>query len=245
MRVVTEVAIVILAGLVPAVGFSADAKLPAFDAAGFAAPVANPYFPLTPGVVRHLRGTILADDGRLLPFERVSTVTGPGPVILGVQTVTIRDEEFQDGRVTESSRDYFATDSKGAAWYFGEDVTQYSYDAKGALIEKKAGANWQAGKNGALPGIMILKQPIVGETLFRAHAPADDEMEFSRTTATNETRTVPAGTYPQTVLLYTESATDPELRDKTWWARDVGLVRVEEDLSPAGDAPKVIAELVN
>jgi hypothetical protein len=35
------------------------------------------------------------------------------------------------------------------------------------------------------------------------------------------------------------------LRDKTWWARDVGLVRVEEDLSPAGDAPKVIAELVN
>lgn len=69
-----------------------------------------------------MRGTIQTDDGKVLPFERVRTVTGPGPVILGVQTTTIRDEEFEDGHVAESSLDYFATDAKGAAWYFGEDV---------------------------------------------------------------------------------------------------------------------------
>lgn len=244
MRVMTDVAIAMLVAVVPSVGWSADATLPAFDPAGFAVPMANPYFPLKPGVVRHMRGTTQADDGKLLPFERVRTVTGLGPVILGVQTITILDEEFEDGRVTESSQDYFATDATGAAWYFGEDVIQYSYDEKGALIEKKAGANWKAGTNGAKPGIMIRMEPVAGETLFRAHAPADNEMEFSRVTGADETLTVPAGPYQHTVRLYTESTTDPELRDNTWWAKDIGLIRVEEDLSPAGDAPKVIAELV-
>ena len=217
--------------------------LPVFDAARFARPVANDYFPMETGTTRRLTGTIAADDGSRLPYLRVRTITGPGPVITGVQTIAILDEEFEDGRIIERSRDYYATDDAGAVWYFGEDVTEFAYDHAGVLTDEHPGAEWKAGVNGASPGIVITAGPISAGPVFKAYAPGENEMEYNLAAGTALSLTVPAGDYTDVVRVLTLSTADPALRDYSWWARGVGLIRVEEDLSPKLDAPKVIAAL--
>src|SRR5881296_736812 len=92
---------VLLAGLAAA---SQDA--PAHAAANpnpssFTAPKANPYFPLTPGLVLRYRGT----DGPERFRERLA-VTDRTKTILGVRTRVIRDVlRRADGTIAESTRD--------------------------------------------------------------------------------------------------------------------------------------------
>ena len=229
--------------LVPALAIAAEPTLPTFDAAQFAQSVPNDFFPLQVGSVHRLTGTILADDGSRLPFLRVRSVPGLGPVILGVQTTILLDEEYQDGRIVERSSDYHATDASGTVWYFGEAVSEFSYDDAGALTDTHPGKSWVAGVDGALPGIVLTQGPMPEVEVFMAHAPAAGEMEFSKGVDDGMVITVPAGTFPDTVKILTQSTTDPDLREFTWWAKGMGLIRVEEDLSPAFDAPKVVVEL--
>ena len=59
---------------------------PAFNPAAFTNPVQNPYFPLTPGLLTHLRGT----DGEERFLEKVR-VTHRTKLIAGVSAVVVRD----------------------------------------------------------------------------------------------------------------------------------------------------------
>ncbi len=222
----------------------AEPVLPAFDAAAFADGMANPYFPLDAGKVSTLKGTIVGDDGTPGPFTFVRTILGQGPVVMGVQTVAIQDDEYEGDLLTERSVDYYATDAAGAVWYFGEDVTVYAYDTAGALTGTSGGATWRAGTDGAEPGIVLRAVPVTEPPMFRAHAPNAKEMEFSVAETGLPPMTVPAGTYGDVVRVYTESTADAELRDYTYWAKGSGLIAMAEDLSAAKDAPKVSAELV-
>lgn len=222
----------------------ADPVLPVFDAGAFANGMANLYFPLDAGKVSTLKGTITGDDGTPGPFTFVRTILGQGPVVMGVQTVAIQDDEYEGDLLTERSIDYYATDAAGAVWYFGEDVTVYAYDAAGALTGTSGGATWRAGTDGAEPGIALRAVPVAGPPMFRAHAPKAKEMEFSVAEPGLPPMTVPAGTYADVVRVYTESTADAELRDYTYWAKGAGLIAMAEDLSAAKDTPKVSAELV-
>ncbi len=209
----------------------ADALLPAFDAGNFTAPRPNPYFPMEQGQVATLTGTIQTGGGAE-PFSLIRTINGPGPILLGVQTVAILDDEYEGGLLTESSLDYFATDNAGAVWYFGEDVTAYEYDDAGTLVSKGQAPSWTAGVDGAEPGIVIEVEPVLAKPMFRAHAPKADETEFSVVESLGEQ-----------VVVYTESTTDAELRDRSTYARGIGLIKIEEDLSADKTDPVISAVL--
>ena len=116
---------------IPGAARAAEPVLPPFDAAAFAAPKTNPYMPLKIGTSSTLAGT--RTDGEAIAEYAVLTVQGPGPVILDVPTTLVLDEAFEDGRMVERTFDYFATDSDGNVWYFGEDVTNFRYDDAGLL----------------------------------------------------------------------------------------------------------------
>lgn len=225
----------------PLAAAAATPALPVFDAANFAQPRPNAYFPLAAPAPVTFAGTIAAQDGSLLPFTRIRTVVGPGPVVLGVQTTAIRDDEYEGLSLSESSTDYYATDKDGAVWYFGEDVRAFTYDAAGRQTGEGPGPSWIAGKDEALPGIILRAKPATTEVLFRAHAPKAQEMEFSTVVAVGLTDTVPAGKYADVVKVYTESAADPELREYSYWAKGIGLVRTEEDLSATQDHPLIVS----
>jgi hypothetical protein len=117
------------------------------DPAAFAHPVANPWFPLTPGLVTRLRGV---DDGEHL--REVVRVTGRTRTILGVRATVVRDVVRRtDGSVAERTHDWYAADDRGNVWYLGEDTA--TYDEQGH-VESREGS-WEAGVHGAVPGILV------------------------------------------------------------------------------------------
>jgi hypothetical protein len=225
--------------LLPGLARADDPIMPPFDAASFDGGQPNAYFPLGVGHVSILTGTIKTDDGGAAPFNLIRTIVGPGPVLLGVQTTAIRDDELEDGLITESSVDYYATDRNGAVWYFGEDVTAYEYDDNGILTTTKQAPSWTAGVDQAQPGIVIEAVPDLSKVMFRANAPSAKETEYSAVETVGGTL---AG-FSDVVIVYTESTADPDLRERSAYAKGIGLVQTEEDLSAAKDNPKVSATM--
>lgn len=54
--------------------------------------------------------------------------------------------------------DWFAQDADGNVWYLGEESTEYE-DGEGVSTE----GSWEAGVDGALPGIVMPAEPTVGQ----------------------------------------------------------------------------------
>ena len=226
----------------PLAAQTATPVLPDFDAADFAVPKTNPYFPLEQGVSHTLQGTRVDDPS--VVEHGVLTVFGPGPEILGVATTTVLDEAFEAGILVERTFDYFAADAAGNVWYFGEDVTNYRYDDAGKLVGTDNHSAWRAGVHDAKPGISVSGQPQVGLTLFQEHAPADEAMDYAEILAVDLEVTGPAGTFHNVMKTYEASTVDPGLREYKYYAPGVGLIRADEELSETFDKPMIVIELL-
>lgn len=213
--------------------------LPAFDPAAFADPQPNRWFPLTPGPTRIYEGR--SEDGEI--DRSAVTVQGPGPVILGVPTVAVLDEEWEDDLLVERTLDYFAADSDGSVWYFGEDVTNYRYDDEGNLLGTDEESAWRAGVNGASPGIIMPAEPQPGMAYFEEHAPADEAMDFGRIEAVGLTLDGPAGPFAEVVKVFDGSTIEPDAREWKFYAPGIGSVREEEDLDASLANPALVVEL--
>src|SRR5262245_62780662 len=85
------------------------------DPANFVDEIDNPFFPLQPGTTFTYQST----DGSEVDFV---TVTDQTKTILGVTCVVVQDNVFVDGKLAESTLDYYAQDKDGNVWYFGEDT---------------------------------------------------------------------------------------------------------------------------
>ncbi|WP_309666995.1 hypothetical protein [Tabrizicola sp.] len=223
----------------PLVAFAADPVLPTFDAAAFTAGVANPYVPLDPGYSTTMLGT--AEDGTIEKDQ--ATVKGPGPKIMGVATTTVQDDAFAGDRLVERTFDYFATDADGNLWYFGEDVTNYTYDDAGNETGTNTKSSWRAGVDGAVPGVAVPARPVVGDVQFQEHAPANDATDYAEVIAVDAVVTVAGREYRDVLKLFEASTSEPDLREFKYFAKGVGLILAEEELSVARDAPEMVLEL--
>jgi hypothetical protein len=79
----------------------------------------------------------------------VMTVTHSTKQIMGAKCVVVDDRVWAHGKLTEKTYDYYAQDKKGNVWSFGEDSKEY----KNGKVS--TAGSWEAGKNGAKPGIII------------------------------------------------------------------------------------------
>jgi hypothetical protein len=245
-----------------------DPSLPRFDASAFAAPKANPWFPVTVGS----QAVIVAKDSETSNDETNddeadeeaagaaetadneadddsaggevtrSIVTGPGPVLMGVATTQILDEEWVDGRLMERAFDLVANDAVGNVWYFGEEVTNFTYAPDGSVTGRSTETSWRAGEAGALPGILVPGAPEVGQASFVAQAPAAQEMDYWEVISTDDMVAGPAGSFSGVLKLRHGSPLEPDDRELAYYAPGVGLVREEAGLSPALDKPEVVGE---
>ncbi len=122
---------------------------PVFDPGNFVEGVDNPYFPLEPGTT--FRYASEAEEGT----ETVEvTVTRHTKQIMGVTATVVRDRVFLDGELTEDTEDWYAQDRQGNVWYLGENSRQYE---DGRLVGTEG--SWEAGRDGAMPGIVTLADP--------------------------------------------------------------------------------------
>jgi hypothetical protein len=141
---------------------------PTIDPAKFVSEVDNPFFPLNPGTTFYYEGT---SDG--ISTRNVTQVTRDTKVILGVTTTVVHDQAFEGRVLVEDTFDWYAQDVDGNVWYFGEDSKEL--DANGNVISTEG--SWEAGVNGAQPGIIMLAHPQEGDRYYQEFAPgvAEDQ----------------------------------------------------------------------
>jgi hypothetical protein len=182
---------------------------PAFDAANFSDPLVNDYYPLEPGVMTVFEGG----------DERVEvTVTADTKVILGVTARVITDQVFVDGELAEDTVDWYAADNFGNVWYLGEETAEY----EGGEITSTEGS-WEAGVDGALPGIIMLADPQVGDE-YRQEFYAGEAEDVAKVYARDESRTVPKDTYDRVLVTEDWSLLDPDVHERKWYAPGIGVV---------------------
>jgi hypothetical protein len=191
---------------------AAPATPVAIDPANFVTGIDNTYFPLTPGTTMIFEGT---SDGA--PIRVETTVTNETKAILGVECVVVRDAGYEDGDLTEDTFDWYAQDKDGNVWYFGE----YSQEIEDGKVVGTHGS-WEAGVDGAIPGIIMWADPQPGEPYSQELAPGIAE-DMAQVVRTGESVTVPYGTFDDVLVI------------KEWNPLDLGVV--EEKSYAAGVGP--------
>lgn len=183
------------------------------DADGEPNDVDNPYFPLKPGTTFIYEGE---EDGQVERGE--VRVTRDTKTILGVRTVVVRDRVTLDGELVEVANDWYAQDTRGNVWYFGEEVNNY----ENGKLKDHAGS-WETGQNGAKPGIIMQARPKVGDTYRQEFAPGVAE-DAATILSLNKRVSVPYGSFNNVLQTRDFSCIEP-VDEHKYYARDVGLIK--------------------
>jgi hypothetical protein len=188
---------------------------PQIDPANFVAAVDNPYLPYGPGM--SWRYTGVAEDGTTPQVDDV-VVTEKTKRILGVECTVVLDTVSSRGEPVERTYDWYAQDTQGNVWYFGEDARDYKH---GHFV--KAPDSWEAGVDGAQPGIAIPGDPQPGDAYrqehYRGHA-EDQALVLKSTPALK----VPYRSFGKTLTTIERTATEPGVREKKYYAPGVGEI---------------------
>ena len=231
--------------LLPANSALAATIIPDFGTAVFAedAPV-NPYFPLSPSGTKVLAAEGVDEDGEVFTERSELTNIGDGPVILGIQTSVQLDRAYEDGLLVEETYDFYATDSIGNVWYFGEDVTNFVYDDEENLIETNNESAWRAGVDGALPGWIMPADPYVGLSYYQEVALAAEALDQAMIWMLDATIDVEGiGEFSNVLVTLETTELDPDAREFKYYAPGIGFFRAEEGLSPDLTDPELVFNL--
>ena len=148
------------------------------------------------------------------------TVLDETKEIVGIQAQVVHDIVTLDGATVEDTLDWYAQDAFGNLWYLGEDTKEYE-DGKVVSTE----GSWEAGVDGAMPGIILPADPNVG-LAYRQEYYAGQAEDAAEILAVDEHVEVPAGTYDGCVQTRDYTPLDPDVEEQKWYARDVGPVHV-------------------
>ncbi|ARE38868.1 hypothetical protein RGUI_0727 [Rhodovulum sp. P5] len=154
---------------------------------------------------------------------------------------TIRDSAYENDVLIEDTYDYYAADTSGNVWYFGEDVVNYYYDDDGNLIGTDDHSAWIAGENGALPGWMMPATPTLGLSYYQEYAAADEALDEALVYAVDQDVEIPGlGWFEDVIIMYETTAIDPSLREFKYYAPGIGKIRADEGLNENLTDPDVI-----
>ena len=200
---------------------------PELDPADFVDVVDNPFFPLAVGT-RWVYESPADEDSEV---ERIEVVVLPDrKEVLGISATVVRDTVTIDGVVVEDTHDWFAQDREGNVWYLGEAVENYE---DGELVDTDG--SFEAGIDGAYPGIVMLAHPTVGDAYRQEHYPGEAE-DLGEVLRLGGTRTVPAGQFDDVLVTRDWNPLEPEVVEEKTYARGVGLVYEEHVEGESGSA---------
>jgi hypothetical protein len=202
---------------------------PVIDPTNFVAGVTNPYWTWIPGktfVYQKVSGT---------ETEVVSVVaTTNTKAIMGVTCMVVTDTATIGGVVVEDTLDWYAQDTAGNVWYFGELSKQY---ANGQLTDLKG--SWEAGVDDAKPGIVMEAHPAVGD-IYRQEFSLGIGEDISQILGVNQSVTVAYGAYTDCVKTKDYSPIDGgQGIENKYFSATVGQVVLTIDVT-TGDREELI-----
>jgi hypothetical protein len=179
------------------------------DPSTFTTAIDNPFMPWTPGAVYVYEGGA----------ERIVVeVTEETREVMGVQTVVVHDTVSENGEVIEDTYDWYAQDADGNVWYFGEDSKEIK-DGETTSTE----GSWEAGVDGAEPGIAMEADPQVGDyyyqEFYEGHA-----IDTGEVIALGEHVEVPYGAFDDCLRTEDVNPLDTSVIEHKFYAPGVGMV---------------------
>lgn len=183
------------------------------DPADFVDSIDNVYFPLEPGTIFRLRG--VTDEG--VENETIK-VTHRTRTVMGVRTTVVKDVMRVDDELAELTFDWYAQDQEGNVWYFGEDTAEY---ADGKVLHHHGA--WEAGVDGALPGIIMNADPQVTDSHRQEYYEGKAE-DLYWVVATGESKSVPLDTFDHVIRTLEWTPLEPKVVVEKLYAPGVGLL---------------------
>lgn len=182
---------------------------------GFVSVIDNPYLPLTPGAKFLYTGH--SSDG----FQKnlTTVISSYTKTIKGVICTVVLDRVFVDGELIERTHDYFAQDTQGNVWYFGEDSKEID---NGQVVSTDG--SFRHGVNGAKAGIIMKANPMVNDAYFQENAPPEaiDQARVLSLTAGAKT---PLNDYLGCLKTEEFTALEPEVTEHKFYKPGIGLVK--------------------
>ncbi len=191
---------------------------PEINPEDFVEEIDNPYFPLVPGTTFVYEGE--SDEGD--PLRTEVYVTDETRVVMGVTTTVVRESEYEDDELEEETFDWYAQDKDGNVWYFGEDSKEYD---EGEVVS--TAGSWEAGVDGALPGIIMLGDLQEGDAYYQEFYPGEAE-DQAEVVSLTESVTVAYGSFEDCLKTKEWNPLEPGEEENKFYAPGVGLLLEEE-----------------
>jgi hypothetical protein len=151
-------------------------------------------------------------------------------VVMGITATVVRDTVTEDGELIEDTYDWFAQDVDGNVWYLGEESVEYR---AGAPVS--TAGSWEAGVDGALPGIVMPAELVVGHA-YRQEFYRGEAEDLAQVARIDESVTVPIGTYSDVVVITEWNPLESGVVEEKSYAAGIGMIMEKTVRGGSGSA---------
>jgi len=194
-----------------------------FDPKNFSNPtkIDNEWFPIKPGMRHMWDGYAVDEEGDEESHSVVFIVTDLVKEIAGVRTVVCWDRDYVDKELEESEIMFLAQDNDGAVWILGEYPEEYSNK------EFVSQASWIHGIKDGNAGIIIKKNPKLGDEYSQGWAPSVEYTDHALVYKVGEKVKTPAGNFDDVVIIDESNRETPGAHHLKFYARGTGIVHID------------------
>ena len=210
-------AVVLVAYLVGLPGSNGASYNPLINPEDFVEEVDNPFFPLVPGTA-YVYVSYSGIPTSTSNERNEVVVTNQTRVVIGVTCTVVWDRVWQDGSLVEETYDWYAQDEDGNVWYFGEDSKEIEH---GIVVSTEG--SWEAGVDGARPGIIMMGHPVVGEE-YRQEFYKGEAEDMARVMALNKTVITHYGTFANCLQTKEWTPLEHGSAESKYYAPGIGLI---------------------
>ena len=188
------------------------------NAGSYSKEITNPYLPFDPGTTKWYVN-ITKENGVETVTKTKLDVTNDTKIILGVQCTVVHVQTTEGGILVEDAYDWYAQDSEGNVWNFGESTK----DISGTTIDSSG--SWEAGVNGAQQGIAMYAHPgaHIGETYYEEYY-VDVAEDLAQLLNNTSTINIHLGRFTNCVQLNETSRLHPGEVSKKSYAKGFGEI---------------------
>jgi hypothetical protein len=201
------------------------------DPADFSADIDNRQWPMTVGSRWVYRVTDYSDGS--IEHDVIKVTDQTKMMGDGIEARVVHDVVTEDGEPVEVTDDWYAQDGEGNIWYFGEHTIEYRHG------RPHDNGSWQAGVDGALPGVALPAKPKVGLSYREEYSKGEAE-DQSRVLSLDQQAEVPAGHYTHVLMTEDFSPIEPKVSELKFYAKGSGQAVLAVDVSGGTDTEQLV-----